>query len=108
MTKKFIPTKKELELLAKVAKIEIIESIDKLLKILHFGEWVKWQPHLDMNQVAQVIKGLTKPQKRRYIHIMLNLYFGQIEANPESDFASWLAYEVHQSISVEKLLEVHG
>lgn len=52
MKKQSVPTKEELEKLAKVAGISYA----------YFDAYNEWQPHEDMNQIAMVIKGLTDVQ----------------------------------------------
>jgi len=108
VTKKFEPTKEQLEKLANTAdKVLYDHSGVYHLCDTYLSEiQEEWQPHKDMNQIAMVIEGLTEGQTEEYNNSMYAVYFKLTKF--KYNFAIWLAYTADPSVSCEKLLEVVG
>ena len=106
MTKKFIPTKEQFEKLAKVAGAELKDFIETTKLYSYYTDKKKtkawfWQPHLDRNQIAMIIKGLTDKEQK--------LYFDRIlDFSPSNQSFAYFLSTLDSSISCEFLCEVIG
>lgn len=100
-TENFIPTKEQLEKLAKVAEVNV--KYDKISRNYeYFSKGPKiWRPHLDRNQIAMIIKGLTDKEQK--------LYFDRIlDFSPSNQSFAYFLSTLDSSISCEFLCEVIG
>ena len=106
-TENFIPTKEQLEKLAKVAEVNV--KYDKISRNYeYFSKGPKiWRPHLDRNQIAMIIKGLTHEQKDIFYDKLLRLYVKIHKNALEKQFTLWVML-LDPSISCKFLCEVIG